>query len=91
MIQAFRTIKSGSTIPWGKLDRMMRDAGVAQFSKETFVKNFKLLKDTDPIKKRLKFDPKGVTVKDPNEPDASSTGNADTVSKMAKRATKIGG
>ena len=69
---------------------MMRDAGVAQFSKETFMTNFKLLKDTDPLKKKIKFDPKGVMVKDPSEVDASSTGNADTVSKMAKRATKIG-
>jgi len=73
---------------------MMRDAGAPQFSKESFIQDFKMLNDKDPaskqIKDLIKFDPAGITVKKPGEQDTSSTGDAKTVNQMAKRATKIG-
>ena len=69
---------------------MMRDAQVPQFSKDSFVKDYKMLKDTDPFKKSIKFGPEGVTVNKDNEMDSGKAGNDKTVSQMAKRATKIG-
>lgn len=76
------------SIPFVKLDKMLRNAGVQQFSYETFTAAF----EQDPRLQKLvnNFNSKEIIFKQPGMQDVSADQTGDRVGQMAQRATNLG-
>ena len=76
------------SIPFEKLDRILRNAGVQQFSYETFTAAF----EQNPRLKTLvnNFNSEEIIFKQPGMQGATADQSQDSVGQMAQRATNLG-
>lgn len=77
-----------ASIPFEELDRILRNAGVQQFSYETFDAQFQ----ADPRLQSIvtNYDQNEIRFKQGTAPGGASDQGPDTVGQMAKRATDVG-
>jgi hypothetical protein len=77
-----------ASIPFRKLDMILRNAGVQQFSYETFDAQFQ----SDPRLQNIvtNYDQEEIRFKQSEVPGGASDQAPDTVGQMAKRATDVG-
>jgi hypothetical protein len=76
------------SIPFVKLDKILRNAGVQQFSYETFTAAFQ----QDPRLKTLvnNFNSEEIIFKQPGMQGGSAEPGQDAIGQMAQRATNLG-